>query len=36
MLHWKMRLALILTSVAAIAAANGLLGFIWLCAGFHV
>ncbi len=33
MLHWKIRLALIVISVAAIATANGLL---FLCAGFHV
>ena len=33
MLHWKIRLALIVTSVGAIAAANGLFFF---CAGFHV
>jgi len=35
MLHWKTRLALILTTVGAVAAANGFFG-IFLCAGFHV
>jgi len=36
MLHWKIRLALIVGTVGILAAANGLLGFVWLCAGFHV